>query len=438
MWGLYDARSWRDDNGGPLVFDDDLQAKPAYYGIVDGELPAPLRSGNVFAGDVPLDADALTSPEWDRLPLIAFDGGAFQSRWTTDHLTVYVQADDAAAGAGDAVAFAVGDTVYTVNRDGTGDVPAEVVERDGGYDVVAAIPLADAMEGDAVQFDVRVLSKGASPGWNTEGVLGTLTLIEPLSFVEVEEAATAPVIDATIDDAWADANSVATDKQVTGTDGAIATVRTLWKDDTLYVLAEVADPTVDLTGSDPWTQDSVEIYMDAGNSKNGSYRPDDMQIRINADNVVSFGTGDEATQAARLTSATALVDGGYVVEAAINLLDYGGAGTFQGLDFQVNDATDGDRTSITNWADPSGLGYQSTAHWGVGGLVAAVVEPPVCGPGHPCPPCGWGWHSGHGHGGKWGHGWFTPSWGSGHGYRWGHGWFVPSYHAGFGFGRAWF
>ncbi len=53
LWGLYDARSWLDSRGGPLPFDDALQAKPAYYGIVDGyggeprleDLPAPASDG---------------------------------------------------------------------------------------------------------------------------------------------------------------------------------------------------------------------------------------------------------------------------------------------------------------------------------------------------------------------------------------------------------
>ena len=39
----------------------------------------------------------------------------------------------------------------------------------------------------------------------------------------------------------------------------------------------------------------------------------------------------------------------------------------------MNDATAGVRTSIRNWADPTGLGYQSTSRWGVGRLVAAQV-----------------------------------------------------------------
>jgi endo-1,4-beta-xylanase len=145
---------------------------------------------------------------------------------------------------------------------------------------------------------------------------------------------------------------------------------------------DVADPVIDSSGSDPWIQDSVEIYVDGGNAKNGTYRADDTQIRIGANGAVSFGTGDEAAQRARVVSAVALSDGGYRVEAAIDLLSYGGLGTFQGLDFQVNDASEGARTSISNWADPTGAGYQSTAHWGVGEL----VEGKDAGPTPPTPP----------------------------------------------------
>src|SRR5665648_947299 len=84
-------------------------------------------------------------------------------------------------------------------------------------------------------------------------------------------------------------------------------------------------------------KDSVEIFVDAGNVNNGPYRPEDVQIRVNYLNEVSLDHGDDA--ASRLLTATAVVDGGYVVEAAIDLLDTGGAGTFHGLDVQVVDAT---------------------------------------------------------------------------------------------------
>ncbi|GAA1822174.1 endo-1,4-beta-xylanase [Agromyces salentinus] len=377
VWGLTDGRSWRVDNGAPLVFDDALKAKPAYFGAVDGELPAPLRTANVFAGDVPLDAAATTSPEWARLPLHDLEGTAgFQLRWADDHLTAYVSVDDQSPDAADGVEFSVGDASYRVARDGSGDPSAIATERDGGYDLVAHLPVTDAAEGGTLGFDVRVTGvEGGTVAWNAPGVAGTLTLVEPLSFVEVVEAGDAPVVDAAIDEAWSDANAVTTSKQVQGTDGAVANVRTLWKGDTLYVLAEVADPVVDVSGSDPWTQDSVEVYVDPGNAKNGSYRYDDTQIRISAANAVSFGTGDEAFQQARVQTATATVEGGYLVEASVDLGDFGGAGSIHGLDFQVNDASGGQRTSIRNWADPTGAGYQSTARWGVGRFVAGVEEP---------------------------------------------------------------
>jgi endo-1,4-beta-xylanase len=148
---------------------------------------------------------------------------------------------------------------------------------------------------------------------------------------------------------------------------------------TLYVLFEVTVPVIDLSSGDPWQQDSVEMCVDPGNAKNGPYRAEDAQIRINADNVTSFGTGDAAAQQARLTSATTRTATGYIVEASIDLLSYGGLNSFQGLDFQVNDGSPregqatGARTAVHTWAEPTGTGYQTTARWGVGKLVAPKV-----------------------------------------------------------------
>ncbi|MFV2020187.1 endo-1,4-beta-xylanase [Micromonospora sp. LOL_023] len=371
VWGLNDGRSWRSGNGAPLIFNDDFQAKPAYYGTVDADLPARPRTANVFAGEVALTPGVTSALDWSKLPLhLVEDVAGFQLRWTAETLTAFVTVTDDAADAGDGVDFVLAGETYRVARDGSGDVPAVATERAGGYDLVAQLPLTAATDGDTVTLDVQVSVDGTTAGWNTPGAVGTLTLVEELSYLEVKLAAAAPVVDGAVDSGWTEAGVVTTDKEVSGTGGAIATVRTLWRDRTLYVLAEVADPVVDVSGSDPWTQDSVEIYVDAGNVKNGAYRYDDMQVRINADNVVSFGTGDEGFQAARVRSATARTDGGYTVEAAISLLEYGGLGTFHGLDFQVNDASDGARTAIRNWAEPDGVGYQTTARWGVGRLVS--------------------------------------------------------------------
>ncbi len=374
VWGLNDGRSWRNDNGAPLLFDDALQGKPAYYGAAAQDLPSRIRTANVFAGDVTLDEDATSALEWQQLRLHELDGaGAFQARWASDHLSVYVDVTDPTA---DAIELQVGDTTSTFGRDGSGDVDGVVTESEDGWQAVVHVPLDGASQGGTLSFDLRVVGD-TTTGWGTAGTTGTLALVEELSYLEVAQASTAPTIDGEIDDVWAGAAGVVTGKQVSGSNTATAEVRTLWRDDTLYLLAEVTDPDVDVTGSDPWVQDSVELYVDAGNWKNGPYRYDDTQIRISAQNAVSFGTGDETFQRNRVESATTLTDDGYRVEAAISLLEDGGEGTFHGLDLQVNDASGGARLGITNWADPTGTGYQSTARWGVARLVASTGPEPT-------------------------------------------------------------
>ena len=371
VWGLNDGRSWVNDNGAPLLFDDDLQAKPAYYGAADQDLPAPIRTATVFGGEVALDADATSAVEWQQLRLHDIgEAGAFQLRWTADTLTVLADVE----GGADALEVQVGDTTWTYERGG-GDADGVDADRARGWRAVVHVPLDGATVGSTLSFDVRVVDGYDVTGWAGEGATGTLTLVEELSYLETGEASTAPEVDGDVDRVWADVEPVTTTKQVSGTGTAVAEVRTLWEGDTLYVLAEVADADVDVTGSDPWIQDSVEVYVDAGNHKNGSYRPQDLQVRVSADNVVSFGTGDEAAQRARVQTATARTDGGYVVELAVDLLDEGGLDTFHGVDFQVNDASGGARLGITNWADPTGAGYQSTGRWGVTRLVAAEPAP---------------------------------------------------------------
>ena len=380
LWGLTDNRSWRSTQA-PLAFDGGLQAKPAYYGIVGGELEPRMRTAVVFNGDVPIGPDAASALDWSLLPLHEVeDVAGFQLRWAPDHLTAYVEVTDATDDATDAVAVVVGGTTVTVGRHDAASDTAVVTPTDAGYTVVVRVPLDPAAaEGGTLDANVLVTDGETTSGWSAAGTTGTLTLVEPLSYVGVVAAESAPTIDGVVDAAWAAANAVTTDNVIQGVGGATANVRTLWTDDTLYVLAEVTDPQLDATGSDPWVQDSVEIFVDAGNYKNGPFRSEDVQIRVSYLNVVTLDHGDDA--ASRLETATAVVDGGYVVEAAIDLLDEGGAGTFHGVDVQVNDATPGadgvpgTRTSVRTWADPTGVGYQNTSRWGVAQLLAPPFVP---------------------------------------------------------------
>ena len=84
---------------------------------------------------------------------------------------------------------------------------------------------------------------------------------------------------------------------------------------------EVTDADIDLTNSNPWEKDSVEVYIDRGNTKSGQYTNDIQQIRVSADGAeLSFGSGaSEDVQKSMVQTAGTIVDGGYVVEMAIDL-----------------------------------------------------------------------------------------------------------------------
>lgn len=373
LWGPYDSRSWR--TGAPLPFDDDLQAKPAYWGIVDpSRLPTLTRQANAAQADAP---DAL---QWRLPPLVPVSGGTgFQLRWSGDHLTAYVHvADTTDDGDQDTATFFGSGAPVTVTRT-AGTSTAD------GWTAVVELPLAaPGVVGATVPFDVRVADgSGGLVSWNdlghhqeTGGPLGVITLVEPVGYVAIPQAPTAPTIDGTVDPAWADAPVVRTDVQVEGTPGATAEIRLLWHDDRIDVLAQVTDPSLDATSTNAWEQDSVEVFLDPVNAKSGPYNPADGQYRINYLNAVSI-SGDLAVIGDRLTSATAVVDGGYVVEASLSLGHAVTPGDLAGLDFQVNDGTAGVRGSVRTWSDPTGRSYQNTSRWGVGQLVAPAPSAPV-------------------------------------------------------------
>ena len=108
VWGLTDGRSWRVGAGAPLVFDDELQAKPAYYGTVDGELPPRQRSAFVFRPRRDLGIDAA---EWDAAAAARDrrQPARFQLRWAhATRSTAYVRVVGRHVDAADGSRFVVG------------------------------------------------------------------------------------------------------------------------------------------------------------------------------------------------------------------------------------------------------------------------------------------------------------------------------------------
>ena len=172
-----------------------------------------------------------------------------------------------------------------------------------------------------------------------------------------------PVIDGVKDPLWLTANELETNTWVIGSQGATARVRTMWDDQRLYIWAHISDGQLSKVNTNPWEQDSLELFIDQNQARTDSYQPDDGQFRINFDNEQSF-RGNAGPH--NFVAATRIVDGGYIVEAAITL-DHlrPEANLVLGFDVQVNDDNGaGHRTSKVTWHDPTGAGWTSTANFG--------------------------------------------------------------------------
>jgi endo-1,4-beta-xylanase len=366
VWGLADDNTWLSTFpvtrlNEPLLFDEQLQAKPAYWGIVDpARLPALTRSLTVPQGRP-------STLEWSLLPptVVTAGGGlsvSFQLRWDPTHVYLRADVNDRTVDRDDAVSATVDGRVTALRRG---------ARTASGYRVDATLPLPSAVaSGGQLRFDLRVSDAhqpGASVVWNDQlgtGALGVLHLVDAVRHVDAARGT--PVVDGVADRVWARACAITTTVHVQGS-GAAAVARLLWDGDHLYVFATVTDVALDASSANPWEQDSVEIFVDPQNAKGHGYLDDAGQYRISYTNAQTIsGNFGGYLVSGNLTSATRVVPGGYVVEASIAFNTVRpAAGTLVGLELAVNDATGGVRTAQTTWNDPTGLSYLDTSRWGV-------------------------------------------------------------------------
>lgn len=185
-------------------------------------------------------------------------------------------------------------------------------------------------------------------------------------------------VDGEIDDAWKNATAVEVKKLVksestlTESEAAKGTVKLLWDKEYLFALWQVQDSKLSASSSDPWAQDSVELFVDELNEKSGAYQKDDAQYRVSYEGKISgdgMGYNPE-----NIKAVAKKVDGGYVVEMAVKL-SYAKkeAGTKLGLELQINDdPKTGSRGSITKWNHPENDSYMSTSDFGT--LVLEMKE----------------------------------------------------------------
>ncbi|MBQ8554987.1 MAG: hypothetical protein IJ438_03835 [Clostridia bacterium] len=165
-----------------------------------------------------------------------------------------------------------------------------------------------------------------------------------------------PTVDAQVDEVWASTPAYPVKAGDTS-----ASVRVLWDDKALYVLAEITDPNLDNTAAAPYMQDSVEVFLDERCNRTTYYQQDDMHTRVSYTNHRSVDNGSES----RWYTAAAVTDTGYTVECAWEWAVITPAnGHIAGFDVQVNVCKGGNRSATPCLNDTTGLAYQNTSLFG--------------------------------------------------------------------------
>jgi endo-1,4-beta-xylanase len=385
VWGLSDIETWlnnypiRGRTDYPLFFGKDLKAKPAYWAIVDpSRLPIQLKKIDATLADRRITS--INDPAWKLVsPRDITDKqgkryGWFQIMWDSANLYVKVHADN--LGASTKLRFFIEPKNQKLE-----EKSADAFVRDftlenataegGGRAMLVSIPLEGKLE-SKVGFDLRLESGSSIYSWNdydntqeTSSLnYGTVNLrkLPPVTYAKRGTIDMSGRATRDLDPAWEAATPVPMNVITLGHTEEGSKFRVLWDDSYLYVLMEVVDPMLDDKSTIVHEQDTVEVFLDQNNGKTAIYEQDDGQYRVSFRNFVSFNGGDSS----RFKSRTMIIPGGYRVEMAVPLYSIKPApGILVGFDVQINDATNGGRTGIRNWASNTNMGYQTTADYGL-------------------------------------------------------------------------
>lgn len=258
-----------------------------------------------------------------------------------------------------------------------------------GYIVEAAVPFTqlEAKPGDILGFDLQVNNDENDDGvrdsvsiwcdasgqsWQNVSGLGNIILDGEVATakVPVDEYGLdstgrmvayfgTPIIDGEVDDIWNDTDIVIP-QFISENTIATATFKAMWDDNGIYILAEVKDSDMTVEPTNPYEQDSLEIFMDENNDKTIEYGIDDLHLRVNYENYQTLDVGD----AERFYSKTSKTEDGYIIEARIELNSIPSNGKVMGFDLQINDGKGTSRIGTINIFDATGNSWQDTSKFG--------------------------------------------------------------------------
>ena len=196
----------------------------------------------------------------------------------------------------------------------------------------------------------------------------------------IAKTSNAPTIDGTIDASWSNYPAMPLTKvlplgTVSGAADLSATFRTMRDATHLYILVEVTDDILIHDGTAAWEDDGVEIMIDMGNKKNGTYGATDYQFNFGYNSTVITEYYHGTTGG--ITFAQGAKTGGYIMEISIPWATLGTApndGDQVGFEVQVNDDDDGGtRDAKIGWNDGADQAFHNPSAFGT--LRAAACDP---------------------------------------------------------------
>ncbi len=361
-WGITDNNSWI--GGYPNLFDNDYQAKDAFYAVVDTEIPVKLiQTASAIKYDSSDSEGYNNAFDFQKEKIVG--NGWFKISYDGEQINV---------------------RIYNPKHEGVNIVVdpelnamINTPETDEPVDYIDYFITPDEGTLTTFGFDIKI-GNSVWNGYdfdNDEGDMGIVNIIDMPR--DAEAVYGTPVVDGKIDEAWSKCTSIKTDKYTMGISPASGVSRMMWDEKYIYVLTEVTDPNLSKVSANEYEQDTVEVFFDENNGKTTGYESDDIQCRVNFDNEKSVTSGKSIDD---FISATSITDTGYIVEIAIPYTNSPFEnGQVVGFDVQINDDDGtGERTGIANWSDITGLGYTNTTGFGVLTLTGGSdVSEPVWG-----------------------------------------------------------
>jgi len=236
---------------------------------------------------------------------------------------------------------------------------------------ISGLPPVNEVFGPIVQL-TQVLHKAKAKAWEQKR--------KKASPADIKKASKPPVIDGTEEDTWSDARMYKLENviysPISSDEDFSAYYKAMWDQDNLYLLVDVRDDVLKNDSEDFYQDDAIEVFIDADNSKSGSYDENDSQYHFDWDktnpSMGQFQHGDTAD----IEFAIVTTDKGYCAEIKFPWSTLGtkpSAGASIGLDVHVDDDDDGgDRDTKLTWRDREDNAWQSPRALGTGRLVDLV------------------------------------------------------------------